>query len=323
MPEHVSGSAPDPGSAPEPEPGRCAAASLARAEPLVGTASSARALLAVEHDGPWGVDAFRHARMRLGQERWRDRVREACAAARVRPLMIRRPAGGTAARSGGVRVYAAFADAHAPWMETAVLDGWEEVAALDVAALGAGRSPGLTRTDELLALVCTHGRHDVCCAERGRPVARALARSHPEPTWEVSHVGGDRYAANLVLLPAGLYHGRVDPTSAARVVDRAAEGLLTREVLRGRSGLRTGVQVAELALRDHLAEDRIDALRVLRWYPDDTGPGGTAHLTLREGPAPTYVVRVVPRRGPAARLTCSATTEGAPWVWSSEVSRVD
>ncbi|MDP9821520.1 sucrase ferredoxin [Nocardioides massiliensis] len=302
-------------------PLRCAAASLERREPLAGTAANSRVFLAIEHPGPWGVDALRDARMPPGQDEWRDRVRAACAAARVRPLLIRRPAGSPAEPSGGIRVYAAFADAHAPWMETAVLASWEDVAALDVAALGAGRSPRLTPTDELVALVCTHGRHDVCCAERGRPVAASLAQSHPEQTWEVSHVGGDRYAANLVLLPHGLYHGRVDTVSAEQVVDRAGRGLLVRPLLRGRSGWRTGVQVAELALRDHLDEDRVDALRVLRWHPDPDGtPGGVAHLALRENPEAAYAVTVTPRRGPRARLTCAATDEGAPWVWSSAVA---
>lgn len=304
-------------------PLRCAAASLERHEPLAGTAANARVFLAIEHPGPWGIEALRDARMAPGQDVWRDRVRAACAAAGVRPLLIRRPAGNSAARTDGIRVYAAYADAHAPWLETAVLPGWEDVAALDIAALGAGDSPGLTPTEERVALICTHGRHDVCCAERGRPVAAALSRTHPEQTWEVSHVGGDRYAANLVLLPDGLYYGRVEAATAAQIVDRAALGLLVRDLLRGRSGLRTGVQVAELALRADLGEDRIDALRVLRWHPDPDGtPGGVAHLALREHPEAAYAVTVTPRRGAPAALTCGAAKPGAPWVWSSEVTRL-
>src|ERR687890_196141 len=42
---------------------RCAAASLARDEPLVGTASTVRAFLLVENAGPWGVDAMRDVRL--------------------------------------------------------------------------------------------------------------------------------------------------------------------------------------------------------------------------------------------------------------------
>src|SRR4029453_5830608 len=58
------------------------------------------------------------------------------------------------------------------------------------------------------------GRHGACCAERGRPVAAALAQAHPEETWEVSHIGGDRFAGNLLVLPNGLYYGRLDPGPA-------------------------------------------------------------------------------------------------------------
>src|SRR5690606_7696048 len=112
-----------------------------------------------------------------------------------------------------------------------------EVLDLDLAALGAGRSPGLTRVDDSLFCVCTHGRHDACCAERGRPVAAALEAAHPEQTWEVSHIGGDRFAANMVVLPHGLYYGRLDAVSALGVAGTHLAGGLDLDHLRGRSGL--------------------------------------------------------------------------------------
>ena len=60
-----------------------------------------------------------------------------------------------------------------------MLDDIHEVHDLDVEALGAGRSPGLTPHLDPVFAVCTHGRHDTCCAERGRPAAAALAGAHP------------------------------------------------------------------------------------------------------------------------------------------------
>jgi hypothetical protein len=60
-----------------------------------------------------------------------------------------------------------------------------------------GSDPGEV-SEEPIYLVCTHGRHDACCAVRGRPVAAALAAAYPERTWECSHIGGDRFAANVV-----------------------------------------------------------------------------------------------------------------------------
>ena len=44
-------------------PFRCATASLGRADPLAGTASTVRAFLLVEHPGPWGADVLRDTRL--------------------------------------------------------------------------------------------------------------------------------------------------------------------------------------------------------------------------------------------------------------------
>ena len=91
-------------------------------------------------------------------------------------------------------------------------------------SVAAGRSPGLTPHTAPVLAVCTHGRHDTCCAERGRPVAAGLAEAYPEETWEASHIGGDRFAANLLVLPFGLYFGRLDPASARGVARLLAAG---------------------------------------------------------------------------------------------------
>jgi len=150
-----------------------------------------------------------------------------------------------------------------PWTETAELPDLEAVLDLDLAALAAGQSLGLERREEPLFCVCTHGRHDPCCAERGRPVAAALTGSHPDRTWECSHIGGDRFAGNMVVLPYGLYYGRVDAESAQRVATAHLAGRLDLDSVRGRSSLPMPVQAAEIALRRSLDETRLDAVRFL------------------------------------------------------------
>lgn len=237
---------------------RCATASVRREEPLIGTASAVRAFLLIEHSGSWGVNALRDARLPdgLGQS-----LLKAAAAARVRPLLIRRP--NRSVDPDGLRVFAAFAHPSLPWAETDVLDHPHELLDLDLAALGQGRSPGLTPFEGSLLCVCTHGRHDACCAETGRPVASALAAAHPKETWEVSHIGGDRFAGNLLVLPHGLYYGRLDPESSVLVAASHAAGLLALDHLRGRSSYAMPVQYAEVALRRQLDERRIDAVRLV------------------------------------------------------------
>ena len=281
---------------------RCAAASVLRDEPLTGTASIVRAYLLVEHPGPWGVDALRDARMPDGLG---ARLSAAAAAAKVRILLVRRP--GRRPDPGHRAVLAAHADPHAPWLERGEVSDLHDLLDLDLSALRAGRSVGLERTDEPAYAVCTHGRHDACCAERGRPVARALARAHPEQTWEVSHIGGDRFAGNLLVLPHGLYYGRLDPKAALAVAAGHASGQLDLDHLRGRSGFAMPLQHAEVALRRELGETRLDAVRLVRRRVEE----GVTDAVLEVGGV-HWRVRVRTSPGSAAhQLTCRALRENA------------
>ncbi|QGG41519.1 sucrase ferredoxin [Aeromicrobium yanjiei] len=279
---------------------RCAVGSELRGEPTAGTASNVRAFLLVEHPGPWGVNALRDARLPDGLG---DDLARAAGAARVRPLLIRRPA--RRVRQDGMRVFAAFAHPSRPWLETTVLDDPHALLDLDLSALGEGRSPGLIPSDASVLCVCTHGRHDACCAERGRPVAAALAVAHPDDTWEVSHIGGDRFAGNMLVLPHGLYYGRLDPVTSVTVADRHAAGELDLDHLRGRSAYAMPVQFAEIALRRELGETRHDAVRLVsRRKADEVTEAvfavGDARWTVR--------VRTTPSADPV-QLTCRATRD--------------
>ncbi|WP_224389963.1 sucrase ferredoxin, partial [Pseudonocardia sp. ICBG1293] len=99
--------------------------------------------------------------------------------------------------------------------------------------------------DAPLTLVCAHGRHDACCAVRGRPLAAALVADDPEGTWECSHIGGCRFAPAMVLLPHGLVYGGVSPLEGPSIVRDAARGLVVPSRLRGRSALSPAVQAAQ------------------------------------------------------------------------------
>ena len=176
----------------------------------------------------------------------------------------------------------------------------EELTALDLDAVARGRAPDWPRVDGPLIGVCTHGRHDACCAELGRPVASALTDSHPAETWEISHMGGDRFAANVLVLPEGLYYGRMDPGSASEVAWLHESGRLDLTRFRGRSSYPMAVQYAEIALRRHLHEDRLDAVRLAR------REGGTSVFTHRgEDGTREWAVAVSRRTDGEAQLTCS------------------
>jgi hypothetical protein len=133
-------------------------------------------------------------------------------------------------------------------------------------------------------------------------VAAALAASHPAQSWEVSHLGGDRFAANLLVLGDGLGYGRLDADTAPRVADAHLAGMITSEHFRGRAGFPMPVQAAELAVRRALGEWRVPALR-LAGRPVTAGETWRVRFEVERA---THEVTVTRTMGPATRLTCSA-----------------
>jgi (2Fe-2S) ferredoxin len=94
-----------------------------------------------------------------------------------------------------------------------------------------------------------------------------IAAQYPEFTWECSHLGGDRFAATMLVLPEGLCYGRVDATDAAGLVRLYLDGRLDHRFLRGRTSLPHAVQAAQHFVRDAYGDDRIDALHPLSVEP--------------------------------------------------------
>jgi hypothetical protein len=276
----------------------------------------------LEQPGPWGRDAVAESRLDPGLARALDR---AAAAAHLRLLLIRRPG---RAGPGDPRPHTCFV-AHTSragrWLERRRLDDPAELLELDMARVVAGERPGFgEEVTEPVYLVCTNGRHDRCCATYGRPLALALQASHGELVWESSHVGGDRFAGNLVCLPGGHYFGRVGPADAERVVALHRKGTIDLDHYRGccldppavqaaewfarsQTGL-TGVGDLELAGRDRLAGD-VHAVRfrrrsgaVLRLLVRATRTADprllTCHSTLPEPPMSFVLLELADEPGP-------------------------
>src|SRR2546423_5915570 len=122
-----------------------------------------------------------------------------------------------------------------------------------------------------LFLVCTHGTKDMCCALLGRPLAQSLGAEHTGRAWEVSHVGGDRWAGNLLVVPDGFLHGQLSPAEADVVARAALSGQVEAEHLRGRTGARTQwAQYAEIAIRRHTGLRGLDDVLPVSEDPVET-----------------------------------------------------
>ena len=228
----------------------------------------------------------------------RDELAGACAATSAKLLLIRRPGERTPAE----RRWAVY-DVK---QRRSLWGDWTEEADLGALVDAVRSAPSHAWSGDPAVLVCTHARHDACCGVRGRPVAAALAEAYRDQVWECTHVGGHRFAANLVLPLDGTYYGRVEPEVAVDVVNAHLNGsAISVDYLRGFSWMAPAAQaVAVEAHRrwgpggtDDIEAVSVFALAADRWRVELTGGDGL----------PSSITAEVERiGGPDARLSCRA-----------------
>ncbi len=238
-----------------------ACASLARTleEPLPGTAPVATGWVLVEDPGPWGRDALDLGTLPRGVV---EHLQSAIGDAPIRYQAIRR------------------SDRSRPTTRTVFLvhggaTPWARRLSLPVDRLGEV-DPRLTLSPvppdvgephhDPIVLVCTHGKRDACCAERGVNVVRAVAGMDREPTWETSHTGGHRFAPSVIVLPSGAVYGFMDEVTTLAALAAARDGRVSLDGFRGRAAHERYVQAAEVwvrrqeeltGLRDLLVEETV------------------------------------------------------------------
>jgi hypothetical protein len=288
---------------------RCAERSEHHGEQLAGTASRFRRFLLLERPVGWGHDALAESGLDPGLVAG---LQERTAHLDIRIQLIRRRQGRYAAP--GPTCVLASTEPGASFLEHVRLPRPEAVLELDLEGFAAGRPSGAgSVSDGPLWLVCTHGTKDPCCAARGLPVARAL-KAAGEQVWQSSHLGGDRFAANVVCLPHGVALGRVPAARARAVAARLRAGVVPLDLLRGRVGWPGPVQAAEIALRRELGLDALDAVIVEDAESDDDGvwtvrlgtPGDGAHeARVRQEPV-----------GAAWLVSCKKTKPEDPGGWT-------
>ena len=274
----------------------CAAASLAVGEALAATAPFAVGWVLVEQKGAWGAKALTESGLdpQIGGE-----LESRAKALGLKALLVKPPGRDP---SRGRSLVLASSLPGASFAEELVLREPAELLDLDLAPLAEGRPTGAGRvTREPLYLACTNGRRDACCARLGLPVARALSALAPGRVWECSHLGGHRFAANVVCLPAGLCYGRVRPERVPELVRASEEGGIVLDLLRGRSAFPAGTQAAEHALRDRGLLGPADAVALV------ASENGRATFETQAGRRLAVEVESTP--GPSRPASCGEDAE--------------
>ncbi len=204
---------------------------------------ASRGWLLIEHPGPWAEKAAEtELPVPLGDL--------AIAADRIgiRVQLIRRPRAQEAmdGAGDGAGVYAAWTGGPEPWVRSLGGPVWDP-GTLDLVGIAEGIAPPEAALAGPLYLVCVHARRDRCCGRFGTPLARELAARYPARVWETTHLGGHKHAANMALLPHGLYYGPVDLPAALGAIEAYERGEVTAHRYRGRAGHDIAWQEAEFA----------------------------------------------------------------------------
>ena len=242
-----------------PRGASCAAISSARDESLAATASRIDHWILVEYRGRWDRDVLDRS---LFSPALKEHLRGQLDALRhSRLLFVKQP--GSRPR-GGRRVLFGASTPGTERLFQLEVEHQEDLLELDlVSALAGDGAPGAPFEGPLF-VVCTHGKRDQCCALLGRPLHDALRdQVDSARVWQSTHVGGDRFAGNLVVLPQGLYYGRVGPTDVGGLLAAHASGRVYLDRYRGRSAYSFPVQAAEQAIRDSEELLGIDELALL------------------------------------------------------------
>nr|WP_203645303.1 sucrase/ferredoxin-like family protein [Streptomyces sp. SID14478] len=234
------------------------------AESPAGTAATARTWLLIEQPGPWGAKALTSSHLDPDVGRALEAAAEGTG---VRVALVRRPGRHADCHAPArQQVYVAHTTPGNAWLRSTTTQRPEELLGLDFAALGAGHHGGFgePHTGAPLALVCTNGKRDRCCALLGRPLASELARSGVEGVWEVTHLGGHRFSPTLLVLPYGYAYARATAADVKEILEAVRLERIVTDGCRGSSAWERPGQAAELAVRRTAHVDGAAALTVVR-----------------------------------------------------------
>jgi hypothetical protein len=104
--------------------------------------------------------------------------------------------------------------------------------------------------------VCVHGNRDARCGVCGPPLAeqfisalKARGLANGVAVRRTSHVGGHRFAGNVLIYPGGDWYGNVTSDDVSRIINQhIVRGEIVADLWRGRMGLSPDEQIRQAAI---------------------------------------------------------------------------
>jgi hypothetical protein len=232
----------------------CSELSLATKEEMFGTAPRVDIWLLLEYKQAWSKRAFPSSKIPQVIKKRLSEYMDSIPNCRLQ--LIKRQN----AYEDTIKFYVGVSRELEPRLFEFNLSRYEDLLSFDITEIVGGK---LISREEPLFLVCTHGTNDRCCSKFGVPVYLEAARQEEGfLTWQCTHLGGHRFAANFLCLPHGIYYGRVRESSLANLISEYKKENICLETYRGRSCYDSYTQAAEYFLRVNTGIRKIATLKL-------------------------------------------------------------
>lgn len=283
----------------------CSQMSSRSGEHLYGTALEVKNWFLLEYSGVWKKDALAQSAL---PEEVKDHLGGLLSSFEEPRVQL---IGGPGPSKGNLAFYYAHCSEFSPKLYRFEMERYEDILSIDLAELVRTGEIEKFSCEERLVLVCTHGAHDGCCAVAGSAVYKELLKKEGVSAWRTTHVGGHRFAANLIMLPEGIYYGRVNGGNLDDVVSSHLRGEIFLDCYRGRSCFSQTSQVSDYFLRKEIEKLGIYDIK---WEFEKDNEDYTAVEFGVEGETTVYAIgTVVMNHSVKLRTSCdSQEVKGMP-----------
>lgn len=283
----------------------CSQMSSQSGEHLYGTALEVKNWFLLEYSGVWKRDAFPESALPAEVKEHLGGFLSSFEESRIQLI------GGPGPSKGNLAFYYAHSSEFSPKLYRFEIETYEDLLSIDLPELVSTGEIEKFSCEERLALVCTHGARDGCCAAVGSGVYKELLKKEGISAWRTTHVGAHRFAANIVMFPEGIYYGRVNGENLDDVVSSHLRGEIFLDCYRGRSCYSQTSQVSDYFLRREIEKLGIYDIR---WEFEKDNEDYTAVEFGVEGETTVYSINtVVMNSGVKLRTSCdSQEIKGMP-----------
>ena len=249
----------------------CSTTSQTVSEPLFGTAPRTDYWILVEYNRPPGAKAVQESTL---PENIKAFLTESAGALpNSRLLLIKQQ---PTQSDGSIHLFLGRSSDHDPALYRFTFGSYEDILSVPIVSiLTSSSDEEESRRIPSMYLVCTNGKRDICCARWGIPVYNAFQQFPGVNVWQASHVGGHRFAPNVITLPDGIYYGRVSPEDVSEIIRTDQNKEIDLKHYRGRACYPAPAQAAEYFLRRESGQLRIN------YY---------SMISINEGEANTWVI---------------------------------